>query len=67
MMKLYRVEMVRTRRVLVESDIMLRMDKRKKNKYILIMIVKMLQTIVEVGDGQMMVYLTYHGCFEGLR
>lgn len=51
----------------MESGVLLRMDKKKRNKYILICIVKMLQTMVEVGDGQVMVYLAYHHCFDGLR
>lgn len=66
-MRIYKAEMVRTRRVLVESGVLLRMDKKKRNKYILICIVKMLQTMVEMGDGQIMVYLAYHHCFDGLR
>lgn len=67
LMKLYVFEPIRTRRVLIENHIILDTEKKSRNKYILISLIKMLRTIVEVAEPSIITYLSHHHCFEGLR
>jgi hypothetical protein len=46
-MKLYRIDLVRTRRSIIESELLQKLEKGTENKYILMLVLKMLRFFLE--------------------
>lgn len=60
-------EPIRTRHFLVENNIILGVKPYFQNKFIFIMLLKLLKTFIEVGDSDTFKYLSTSDFYDCLR
>ena len=65
--RLYKIDVVRTRRALIESSLLPSLEPLISNKYALILVLKLLRTFLESKDEGIFTYIERHGLFLELR
>lgn len=66
-MRLYRLDLVRTRHALIESGLLPQLTGRLRNKYVLILVLKLLRFFLEFSNDGIFQYITRHRLFDTLR
>jgi len=66
-MRLYRLDLVRTRHALIESRLLTQFTDRLRNKYVLILVLKLLRFFLEFSNDGIFHYISRHRLFDTLR
>ena len=61
------MDLVRTRRAIIESDLLKKLQEKMNNKYVLIVVLKLLRYFLEFANDGIFGYMNRHKLFQNLR